>query len=148
MNRVQSLKYESNDHVRPDDPSKCENRKQSTATGYSTQIQQGKESTLLIEVSVPSDFGLNNAEIKKMTKYQDLKNEVKISWNLNYAKIVPVIIGATRMMKKNLMYIPQTIAMNINTNKLQLEAVWGSVMILKRVLGTKLSKLHKLVHES
>ena len=26
--------------------------------------------------------GLNNAEIKKITKYQDLKNEVKRSWKL------------------------------------------------------------------
>ena len=36
----------------------------------------------LIEVAVPSDFDVNNTEIKKMTKYQDLKNEVKISWKL------------------------------------------------------------------
>ena len=54
---------------------------------------------MFIEVSVPSDFGLNNAEIKKMTKYQDLKNEVKISWKLKHARIVQVIIG---MMMKNL----------------------------------------------
>ena len=32
-----------------------------------------KKTALLIEISVPSDFGLNNADIKKMTKYQDLK---------------------------------------------------------------------------
>ena len=57
---------------------------------------------LLIEVSVCSDFGLNNTEIKKLTKYQDLKNEVKISWNLKSAEIVTVIIGATGIIKKNL----------------------------------------------
>ena len=50
---------------------------------------------MLIEVSVPSYFGRNNAEIKKITKYQDLKNEVKISWKLKIAEIVPVIVGAT-----------------------------------------------------
>jgi len=32
-----------------------------------------EKKVLLIEVSVPSDFGLNT-EMKKMTKYQDLKN--------------------------------------------------------------------------
>ena len=32
---------------------------------------------LLIEVSFPNDFGRNDAEIRKMIKYQDLKNEVK-----------------------------------------------------------------------
>ena len=54
-----------------------------------------------------SDFGLKNAEIKKMTKYQDLKNEVKRSWKLKNAKVIPVIVGATGMMIKNLTEILQ-----------------------------------------
>ena len=91
---------------------------------------------MLIEVSVLSDFGL--AEIKNMTKYQDLRNEVKKSWKLESAKIVQVIIGATGIIKKNHMEILKTIPGNITTNKLQLEAVRGSVTILKRALGTKL----------
>ena len=56
---------------------------------------------LLIEVSVVI-FGLKRVEIKKMTKYQDLKNEVKKSRKLKSAEIVPVIIGAMGMIKKNL----------------------------------------------
>ena len=38
---------------------------------------KNEKTALPIEVSVPSDFVPNNAEIRKMTKYQDLKNEVK-----------------------------------------------------------------------
>ena len=72
---------------------------------------------LLIEVSGPTDFGRNNAEIKKMTKYQDLKNEVKRTWKLNRSEIVPVIIGATGMMKKNLTYTLKTITGNIIPNE-------------------------------
>ena len=34
-----------------------------------------------------------------MTKYQDLKNEVKRFWKLKNAKVVPVIFGATGMTK-------------------------------------------------
>ena len=53
--------------------------------------------------------------------------------------IVPVIIGATGgILKKNLTEILKTIPGNITTNELQLEEVQGSVMILKRALGTKL----------
>ena len=37
-----------------------------------------------------------------MTKYQDLKNEVRRSWKLKNAKVVPVRAGATGMMTKNL----------------------------------------------
>ena len=73
-----------------------------------------------------------------MTKYQDLKHEVKRSWKLKNAKVVPVIVGATGMMKKNLTGILKTIPGNIITNELQLEGVQGSATILKRALGTKL----------
>ena len=37
-----------------------------------------------------------------MTKYQDLKNEVRRSWKLKNAKVVPVIVRAPGMMTKNL----------------------------------------------
>ena len=47
---------------------------------------------MLIEVSVPNDFGLNATEMRKMIKYQDLKNEVKRTWKLKKAEIVPVIV--------------------------------------------------------
>ena len=57
---------------------------------------------MLIAVSVCSYFGLNNAEIKKMSKHQDLKNEMKRSWKLKSAIIVPVIVGAMGMKTKNL----------------------------------------------
>ena len=71
---------------------------------------------LLIEMSEPCDFGINNTEIKKMMKYQHRKNEVKRLWKRKSTKIVPLIIGATGMMKKNLTEILKTIPANINTN--------------------------------
>ena len=54
-----------------------------------------------------------------MTKYQDLKNELRRSWKLKNAKAVPVIAGAAGMMTKNLMEILKTIPGNIPTNELQ-----------------------------
>ena len=45
-----------------------ERRKQSIATRYSTEVKTEKKA-LLIDVSVPNNFGLNNTEIKKMIKY-------------------------------------------------------------------------------
>ena len=75
-----------------------------------------------------------------MTKYQDLSNEINRSWKLKSVEIATVIIGAIRLMKKdkNLPEVLKTIPGNITTNELQLEAVRGSVTILKRALGTKL----------
>ena len=89
-----------------------------------------EKSALLIEVSVPNDFGLNDTEIRKMTKYQDLKNEVKRMWKLKKAEIVPVIAGATGIIKETLTEYLKIIPGNITTNELQLEALRGSVKIL------------------
>ena len=97
-----------------------------------------EESALLIDVSVLNDFGLNATEIRKMTKCQDLKNEVKRIWKLKKDKIIPVIVGATGMMKKTLTEHYKIIPGNIIPNELQVEAVRGSVNILKKVLGTRL----------
>jgi len=84
-------------------------------------------------LSVPNDFGQNSAEIRKMTKYQDLKNEVKRIWKLKKGEIIPVRVGASGMMKKTL-----TEYLKINPNELKVEAVRGSVKIRKRALGTRL----------
>ena len=56
-----------------------------------------------------------------MTKHQDFKNEVKISWKLKNAKVVPVRVGASGMTTKNLTAILKTIPGNIMTNKLMSE---------------------------
>ena len=74
---------------------------------------------LLIEVSVPNDFGLNDTEIRKMTKYQDLKNEVKRTWKLKKAENIPVIVGTTGMIKKTLSEYLKIIPGNITTDELQ-----------------------------
>ena len=66
--KIDHWKQGRNAHVRPDEPIECERRKQSMATQYSTEVQQKETTTLLNEVSVPSNFGQNNTEIKKMTK--------------------------------------------------------------------------------
>ena len=69
-----------------------------------------------------------------MTKYQDLKNEVKKMWKLKKAEIVQVIVGAPGMMNKTLTEYLKIIPGNIATNELQEEAVRGSVKSLKRAI--------------
>ena len=115
------------------------------------QRYKKEKAALLIEVLVPRDFGLNNAEIKKIIKYPDLIIDVKRTWKLKSAVIVPVIVVTIGMMKKNVTWILKTIPGNIMTNDLQLEAAQGLVTMLKKSIRTKTlrtRKLHKLVYES
>ena len=55
----------------------------------------------IIEISVPNDFGLIRAEGENMNKYQNLKYDLKDTWNLEVVEIMPVIVGATGLVKKN-----------------------------------------------
>ena len=53
-------------------------------------------------------------------------------------EIIPVVVEATGMIMKTLTEYLKIILGNITTNKLQVEAVRGSVKNLKRALGTRL----------
>ena len=89
----------------------------------------------IIEVSVPNDFGLNRAEREKMNKYQDLKHDLRDTWDLEEIEIIPVIVGATGLVKKNLQEHLRNIPGQPQLAEIQLSAILGTVSIIKRALG-------------
>ena len=96
-----------------------------------------KEKTaLIIDVCVPNDFGINRAEREKVTKYQDLKNALKETWNLKSIEVIPIIIGATGVMKDNLQGYLDSIPGKSKKYEVQIAAIRGTVSILKRALGS------------
>ena len=99
-------------------------------------IWDKKEKTCkIIDVSVPNDFGINRAEREKIAKYQELKNDLRRTWRLKEIDIIPVIVGATGLLKKNLKSYLEAIPGSPNTYEVQLAAIKGTVTILKRALG-------------
>ena len=86
-------------------------------------------------MSVPNDFGLNRAEREKLNKYQDLKHDLRDTWDLEEIEIIPVIVGATGLLKNNLSKYLQSIPGEPNLPEVQLSAIKGTVSILKRALG-------------
>ena len=93
-------------------------------------------SALIIDVSVPNDFGINRAEREKVTKYQDLKNALKDEWELKEIAVIPVIVGATGIMKDNLQCYLDNIPGKPDKYQVQIAAIRGTVSLLKRALGT------------
>ena len=91
---------------------------------------------LIIDVSVPNDFGINRAEREKVTKYQDLKNALREAWDLVDIQVIPVIVGATGIMKDNLQDYLDTIPGKPNKYQVQVAAIRGTVSLLKRAMGT------------
>ena len=93
-------------------------------------------SAIIIDVSVPNDFGINRAERDKVTKYQDLKHALKDEWDLQDIAVIPVIVGATGMMKDNLQSYLDSIPGKPSKYQVQVAAIRGTVSLLKRALGT------------
>ena len=58
-----------------------------------------KKTAQIIDVCVPNDYGLNRAEREKVVKYQPLKNDLRVTWNLSEAEVIPVVVGATGVMR-------------------------------------------------
>ena len=50
-------------------------------------VKKEKKTALIIDVAVPNDYGINRAEREKITKYQDLKNDLKQTWSLKEISI-------------------------------------------------------------
>ena len=94
-----------------------------------------KKEAKIIEVSVPNDFGLNRAEREKMNKYQDLKNDLRQTWELNEIDIIPVIVGATGVVKNNLKSNLALIPGKPSIEEVQMCAVTSTVSIIKRALS-------------
>ena len=92
-------------------------------------------SAQIIEVSVPNDYGLNRAEREKNNKYQDLKNDLRTTWGLRNIELIPVIVGATGLVKTNLQQNLQSIKGSPDIEEVQLAAIKGTIKILKRTLS-------------
>ena len=86
-------------------------------------------------MSVPNDFGINRAEREKVNKYQDLKNDLRQTWELENIEIIPVIVGATGLMKTNLKSNLKSIPGSPSAEEIQMVAVTGTVSIIKRALS-------------
>ena len=93
----------------------------------------------IIDVCVPNDYGLGRQEREKVLKYQDLKNDMQDTYHLRTVDIIPIIIGATGLMKRNLQNYIQRLPSNITSLELQLEVVRESASMLKRALGCRLA---------
>ena len=48
----------------------------------------------IIDVAIPSDYGIQKKATEKISKYADLQIKCQRLWNKN-VEVIPVIIGAT-----------------------------------------------------
>lgn len=97
-------------------------------------INKANNITYLIDITVPSDYNIGPKEIEKLSKYHLLKLEISRLWNTQTV-IIPIVIGATGVVAKNLKKYTDQLDANIDITILQKQAVIHSSIIIGRVLG-------------
>ena len=87
-------------------------------------------------MAIPSDYNIQKKATEKMSKYVDLQIECQRSWNKK-VEVIPVIIGATGIVDKNIKKYVGRIPGHLSIYKLQRSAVLGTAHILRKVLSIK-----------
>ena len=97
---------------------------------YITVVE--KKQVWLVDVAIPSDSRIQQKEVEKITKYQDLKIEVERLWERK-ATVVPVVIGALGAISRDLTKHLNTLGLDkITPNQLQKAALQGTAHILRK----------------
>ena len=97
-------------------------------------IHKEKKEALIVDIAVPVDTRIAEKELEKVEKYQDLKREIKRLWELRYAKVVPVVIGALGSVTKDLECWTEKMDIVTEVGVLQKTALLGTARILRKVL--------------
>ena len=88
---------------------------------------------------MPNDYGIGRQERETFVKFEDLKNDISDTYSLQPVDIVPIVIGATGAMKRNLQNYIKLLPCKLTSLELQIEVVKETVSMLKRALGCRLA---------
>ena len=96
-------------------------------------VDKVKKTCAIIDFAIPYDSRVNNKEMEKIEKYQNLARELRKLWNMK-VKVIPIIIGTLgttpRQVKKRL----EVIGKETRVKELQKTVNIHSARILRKVL--------------
>jgi len=93
------------------------------------------KSLLIVDVAIPVDHNIKDKENEKITKYQDLRHELKKIWKLKKAEVVPIVVGALGAIPKDLEKHLKKIANTITIRGIQKTAILETAGIIRRTLN-------------
>jgi hypothetical protein len=86
----------------------------------------------MINIAIPDDSNFNTKETEKLNKYKELEIKVSRMWNTR-TKIVPVITGAVRTIKKGLDQNLQLLPDHLSATELQKITLMSTAHIIFKV---------------
>ena len=97
-------------------------------------VDEKNNGTQVIDIAVPGDFRVQEKELEKVTKYQDLVKEVNRTWNTR-AMVVPIVFGALRAIYRPRDWLGVLHVDQKKLDKIQETALLGLTNILRSVLS-------------
>ena len=88
----------------------------------------------LIDVVIPSDKNTSTKVSEKLSKYKDPEIEITRMWQME-TEIIPVVVGALRMIKKGSEKLVSEILGNHNLWEIQKTELLGTAHMLQKVLS-------------
>ena len=93
-----------------------------------------KKQVWIIDMAIPEDGRIEEKELEKISKYQDLKIEIERLWG-KQATVVPEVIGSLGAIPRNLRKHFRTIGLDsISPSQLQKTVLLGTTHILRKYL--------------
>ncbi|XP_028158192.1 uncharacterized protein LOC114351251 [Ostrinia furnacalis] len=67
-----------------------------------TLQDKNNRTATIIDIAIPNTHNLQNSISEKLSKYTDLKDEIRRMWRLNEVNIVPIVLSTTGVIPKQL----------------------------------------------
>ena len=88
------------------------------------------------DITVSGDKRIELKEQEKLDNYNELRQEVRITWNLSQVVVVPVVIGALGVTSKRLKDWLEKLNIKSSIALLEKAALLGTATIVSQVLET------------
>ncbi|XP_073254699.1 uncharacterized protein [Porites lutea] len=90
---------------------------------------------VIIDVAILGDDRVKGKELKKIQKYQLLKDEIVKVWRMRKVIVVLVVTGALGAVSVNFKEYTKRIGVNVRLEVIQKTALLGTAKILRKVLS-------------
>ena len=88
------------------------------------------------DITVSGDKRIELTEQEKLDNYNELRQEVRMIWNLSQVVVVPVVIGALGVTSKRLKDWLEKLNIKSSIELLQKAALLGTAKFVRQVLET------------
>ena len=97
-------------------------------------IEKGSKQCWIIDIACPADNKVCDKEGMKKDRYDRLAFEVKQLWSMRKVTVIPIIVGASGTVSKDIENFIEQLGITIRLEQLQKTAPFGTARLFRKVL--------------